>query len=99
MNEKLLISGLLLAVFNFLIGCYHFKSVTVPEYKEVEYKEGKPYEIFVKTKEEQWYHFTHSRFYVNNDTLYGYGSLLSEDWQKAKKYIHIEGAEIESLNE
>jgi hypothetical protein len=96
MYKTIFISFIMVAMFNFLIGCYHFKSITIPEYEEFEYKEGKPDEIYVKTKDDYWYHFTHSRFYVNSDTLYGFGSLLVDDWQKAED-IKIAFADIKSI--
>ena len=53
MYKKVLISFLLLAFINFITACYTFNSVTVPEYKQVEEEEGKPNEIYVKTKDSQ----------------------------------------------
>jgi hypothetical protein len=101
-NKKIFISLLLVAMFNFLIGCYHFKSVTVPEYEEFEYKEGKPNEIYVKTKDGYWYYFINSNYYVDKDTLYGVGSKLSDDWQKAENFTialsNIESMGVEDMN-
>ena len=75
MYKKLIASVLVVALLN-LVGCYSFAPVTVPEYQQVEEKEGKPDEIRVITKDSQEYHFTD--FYIKNDTLYGKGiSLLS----------------------
>jgi len=76
MYRNILISFLLVALINFLVGCYSFESVTVPEYKQVEEKEGKPNEIYVKTKDYREYHFSDSNFYIENDTLYGRAILL-----------------------
>ena len=102
MYKTIFISFIIVAIFNLVVGCYHFKSVTVPEYEEFEYKEGKPNEIYIKTNDEQWYHFTHSRFYINKDTLYGYGSLLADDWQKVEKtkilLADIKSIGIEDMN-
>ena len=70
MYKKLITSILVVALLN-LLGCYSFESVTGPEYKQVEEEEGKPDEIYVKTKDYQEYHFSDSNYYVFNDTLYG----------------------------
>jgi len=78
MYKKLISSILVVALLN-LVGCYSFKSVTVPEYSQIE-EEDKPNEIKVKTKDSQQYHFSDSNFYIENDTLYGKGILfLSEE--------------------
>jgi len=79
MYKKVIISFLLRAFINFIAGCSSFHSVSVSEYKQVEEEEGKPIEIYVKTKANQWYHFTNSNFYIENDTLYGKGELLLND--------------------
>jgi hypothetical protein len=71
MYRKIFISFLLLALINFLAGCYSAESITVPEYKQVEEEDGKPDEIYVKTKYSEEYHFSESNFYIENDTLYG----------------------------
>ena len=79
MYKKALIRLLLIAFINFTAGCSSFHSVSISEYKQVEEEEGKPIEIYVKTKANQWYHFTNSNFYIENDTLYGKGELLLND--------------------
>jgi hypothetical protein len=71
MYRKIFISFLLLALINFLAGCYSADSITVPEYEQVEEEDGKPDEIYVKTKNSEEYHFSESNFYIENDTLYG----------------------------
>ena len=76
MNKKLISSVLIIALLN-LVGCYSLQSVTVPKYKEIEKNEGKPEEIFVKTIYGQEYYFTDSNFYIENDSLYGKGILLT----------------------
>ncbi|MDH3268696.1 MAG: hypothetical protein OEM46_07560 [Ignavibacteria bacterium] len=70
MYKKLIASVLVVALLN-LFGCYSFEAITVPEYEQVEKEEGKPGEIYVKTKDSQEYHFSESNFYIENDTLYG----------------------------
>jgi len=78
MYKKLISSILVVALLN-LVGCYSFQSVTVPEYKQVEEKEGKPNEIYVLTKDVEKYHFLKYDFYIANDILYGKGKLLLGD--------------------
>ena len=70
MYRKIFISFLLLALINFLLGCYSSEFVTAGEYEQVE-EEDKPGDIRVITKDSQEYHFSDSNFYVENDTLYG----------------------------
>jgi len=78
MYRKIFISFLLLALINFLFGCYSLEQITVHEYKQVEEEDGKPNEIYIKTKNSEEYHFTKSNSYIENDTLYVNGiSLLS----------------------
>jgi len=78
MYRKIFISFLLLALINFLVGCYSFKSVTVPEYEDKEKIEGRTGEIYVKTKDSEEYQFLESNSYIEDDTLYINGiSLLS----------------------
>ena len=87
MYKKLVSSILVVAVLN-LLGCYSFKSVTVPEYKQVEEKEDKPDEIYVITKDDQEYHFADSNFYFENDTLYG-TEILVIDTLYGKETVKI----------
>ncbi len=70
MYRKIFISFLLIALINFLVGCYSSELVTAGEYEQVE-EEDKPDDIRVITKDSQEYHFSDSNFYVENDTLYG----------------------------
>ena len=74
MYKKLISSILVVALLN-LLGCYSSGLVNATEYKQIE-EDGKPNEIFVKTKDNQEYHFSESNFKVLNDTLYGKGILL-----------------------
>ena len=75
MYKKFISSILVFALLN-LFGCYSSEFVTVAEYKQME-EEGKPDEIYVKTKDYREYHFSDSNFYIENDTLYGIAILLS----------------------
>ena len=99
MYKKLISSMLVVALLN-LVGCYSLEPITVPEYEQVEEKEGKPDEIHVKTINSEEYHY--SDFYIENDTLYGKGKLLSDDWEqqldRSIALSNIESIEVESLD-
>ena len=95
MNNKLISSLLVIALLN-LVGCYSFESVTVPAYKQFVEEEGKPDEIYVKTKDIKEYHFSESNFNIENDTLYGKGKFLPiENEQPFEGNIAL--SEIESI--
>jgi hypothetical protein len=94
--KKASICFLILSFINFITACYTFNSVTVPEYTQVEVEEGKPSEIYVKTISKEWHHFKNYQFYIENDTLYGISSLLSDEWQPASN-TKIALSDIESM--
>ena len=85
-----------------MTGCYSFRSVTLSEYEQSENSKGKPNEIYVKTKDSEWYHFTNNQYDIKDDTLYGFGSRLSDDWQKAENITialsNIESMGVEDMN-
>jgi len=81
MCKKVFICFLLLALINFLVGCYSSELVTVPEYNQIE-KEDKPDEIRVITKGAQEYHFSDSNFYIEKDTLYGRAVTILTDMEQ-----------------
>ena len=94
MYKKLISSILVVALLN-LLGCYSSGLVNATEYKQIE-EDGKPNEIFVKTKDNQEYHFSESNFKVLNDTLYGKGILLiNEEGPPFEGKIAL--SEIESI--
>ena len=68
MYKKIISTILIIALIN-LLGCYSFKSITVPEYKQIE-EEDQPVEIYVKAENSNEYHFSETNFYIENDTLY-----------------------------
>ena len=82
MYKKVFISFLVLALTNFLVGCYSSELVNVAEYRQVE-EEGKPDEIFVETKDSQRYHFLNTGYYIENDTLYGKGAIVVDGIEQA----------------
>jgi hypothetical protein len=76
MYKKVFISFLLLALINFVAGCYSFQPVNVNEYKRIEEEDGKQTEIYVTTKDYKEYHFLNSNFYIENDTLFGKAKVI-----------------------
>jgi len=101
MYNKLISSLLVVALLN-LLGCYSIQSVTVPEYKQVEEEEGIPNEIYVKTKDNQEYHFSDWNFYIENDTLYGKEILFLSDreqlFDRKIALLNIESIEFEGFD-
>ena len=96
MYKKLISSILVVALLN-LLGCHSFKSVTVPEYKQVE-EEDKPDDIRVITKDSQEYHFSESNFYVEDDTLYGKVDISEQLLDRKIALSDIESIQFEYLN-
>ena len=82
MHKKILISFLLVAIFNLLVGCYSSELITTPEYNQIEEKD-KPDDIRLTTKDSQEYHFSKSNVYIENDTLYGKGEIIFGDNEKS----------------
>jgi len=100
MYRKIFISFLLLALINFLVGCYSSALVTVPEYKQIE-EEDKPDEIKVTAKDFKEYHFSNSNFYVHNDTLYGMQKFLRKGEPFEGKFAswEIESIQLEDFSQ
>ncbi len=97
MYRKIFISFLLLALINFLVGCYSSEFVNVTEYKQIE-EEDKPDDIRVITKDYQEYHFSESNFYVENDTLYGKVGDREELLDRKIALLDIKSIQFEYLN-
>ena len=86
--------GLIVAV---TVGIGEFLFFLI-KYKQVE-KESKPDEIYVITKDYVKYHFSDSDFYIENDTLYGNGKLISSDKIERKFALSDIGlVEVENFN-
>jgi hypothetical protein len=100
MYKKIFISFLLLALMNFLVGCYSSESITVTEYDQME-EEDKPDEIKVIAKDFKEYHFSNSNFYVHNDTLYGKEKFLSKGLPFEGKFAfwEIESIQLEDFSQ
>jgi hypothetical protein len=97
MYRKIFISFLLLALINFLLGCYSSELVNVTEYKQIE-EEDKPDEIRVITKDSQEYHFSESNFYVGNDSLYGKVSVKELSFKGEFAFWEIESIQFQSFD-
>jgi hypothetical protein len=72
--KKIKIGCLVGVVINALFGCSGWETVTLSEYKKVEQLRGQPDKINVYTSDfSRLYHFSHSNYYIQNDTLFGKG--------------------------
>ena len=98
MHRKIFIGFLLIALINFLFGCYSSELVTVGEYNQIEV-EDKSDDIRVITIYSEYYL---SDFYIENDTLYGKGKEIL--YNKEKPFdgkitlSDIESIQFEYLN-
>ena len=70
-HKKIIISLLITTLFNFLVGCSGSETVTFREYKKIEQLRGQPDKIYVRTSDSKLYLFSHSNYYIRNDTLFG----------------------------
>jgi len=98
MSKKLISSILVVALMN-LLGCYSSELVTAAEYKQVEEKDGKPNEIYVKTKDYQGYHFSESNFYIDSDTLYGKVMVRGMSFEGKFAFWEIESIQLEDFGQ
>jgi hypothetical protein len=94
--KKILISLLIIAMFNLLVGCYSSELLTVPEYNQIE-QEDKPDEMLVISKDGQEYHFSYSNYYIENDTLYGKVSVKELPFEGKFAYSEIKSIQVESV--
>ncbi len=68
---KILIEG---ATIILIIGCSSretVETVTFKEYKTIEHLRGQPPKIYVRATDSNVYIFSHSNYYIQNDTLFG----------------------------
>ena len=74
MYKKLKIVFIIGVAINFLIGCSSLdtvETVTFREYKKIEQLRGQPPKIYVRASDSYVYIFSHSNYYIQNDTLFG----------------------------
>jgi len=62
-----------------LAACSSSENVTLRKYEVVEHLRGQPAEIYVRTADSKLYLFSHSNYYIQNDTLYGRGYLMTDE--------------------
>ena len=74
--NKLFLVG---TVVSLLVGFSGWETVSLQEYKKVDQLRGQPGEIYVRTSDSKFYLFSHSNYYIKNDTLFGKGYLLKND--------------------
>ena len=79
--KKIIATILLVSLSNLLFGCYSYESITLSELSQF-HENDKPNEILVTTKDSQKYKFSNPNFYVEQDTLYGKGELVSDEGEK-----------------
>jgi len=73
-SKKLKMVFLIGIAINFLVGCSGWETVSFREFKKVEQLRGQPAKINVYTSNfSKLYHFSHSTYYIQNDTLFGQG--------------------------
>ena len=83
---KLRILSIALVVFslglsiNILVGCSGsgLKTVSFREYKKIEQLRGQPPKIYARASDSKLYIFSHSNYYIRNDTLLGKGNSGEE---------------------
>ena len=73
MCKKLKIVFIIGVAINILVGCSGSETVTLNEYKKIEQLRGQPPEIYVRSSDSYDYIFSHSKYYIQNDTLFGKG--------------------------
>ncbi len=77
-HKKIIISLLITTLFNFFVGCSGSETVTFREYKKIEQLRGQPPKIYVRASDSYDYIFSHSNYYIQNDTLFGKGNSGKE---------------------
>jgi len=77
MRSKFIVFTLCLSIYIF-IGCSGWETVTLSEYEKVEQLRGQPPKIYVRTSDSYVYIFSHSNYYIQNDTLFGKGKSGKE---------------------
>ncbi|NWG27030.1 MAG: hypothetical protein HXY48_00700 [Ignavibacteriaceae bacterium] len=80
MKKNIVVSLLILALINNLVGCYSLKEVTKEEFISIEGNPG----IGVTTNKQEEYFFENDRYTIPNDSIYGMGSLILENGAKVK---------------
>ena len=98
MYKNTLIITLLAAFIICINGCSSrdtVKTVTFREYKKIEQLRGQPPKIYVRDSDSQVYIFSHSNYYIQNDTLFGKDNSGKEIVLTNIKSIHYDNYNIE----
>ncbi len=86
----------------FLAPDRNYSLVSVSQYMNIEVESGKPNEIDLTKYDYTRYHFMKKDYYIENDTLYGKGKLLSGDREvlltKKIPLLEIESIRVENVN-
>ncbi len=95
MHKRIIISFLIVVLFNLLVGCSGMESVSSREYKKIEQLRGQPDKIYVRTSDSKLYLFLHSHYYIRNDTLFGKDNSGREIVLTNIRSIHYNNYDIE----
>jgi len=71
MSKKIIMVLLIGIAINFLVGCSSWETVSFREFKKIEQLRGQPPKIYVWGSDSYVYIFSHSNYYIQNDTLFG----------------------------
>jgi hypothetical protein len=80
MKKNIMISLLIIALINNLVGCYSPMEVTKEEFISIEGNPG----IGVTTNKQEEYFFENDRYTISNDSIYGMGSLILDNGTRVK---------------
>jgi len=72
-------------------------SYTVSEYQKIESSSGKPEKIYLTKTDHAKYYFMKSNYHIENDTLYGSGSLILDSDSERQVDKKIALSDIESV--
>lgn len=100
MCKKLLISFLLIALFNLFVSCTSYDIVAPAEFKEIE-KDGRPNELIIKTNDNQVFSLSNSNYDIRNDSLFWQEKIsIDEKWIPFEGQIALdEIKEVEYYND
>ena len=80
MCKKILISLLLVTLFNLFVSCTSYEVVTPAEFKEIE-KDEKPDKLNIKTNDNHAFDLSNSNYDIKNDSLFWQEQItIDEKW-------------------
>ena len=100
MCKKLLISFLLISLFNLYVSCTSYEIVAPAEFKDIE-KDGRPNELIIKTNDNQVFSLLNSNYDIRNDSLFWQEKItIDEKWIPFEGQIALdEIKEVEYYND